>query len=307
LKAGSKVEIVGSSGDWLQVRAGGREGWASAQYVAADSQPAASTTTAATAPATTGQTVFAAKNEVLNSLSNSLAGAATGGNAAVAARTTTGQALAGGGIGAHETRIEVAGYTAAYRGVRSQTRTGAFELAVDELDRLADPASAAAVTNVAYTEDGSTDNQGFRGQDKVHLAIERGTLLLEKGDLDQAVLAFEDAEETLKGRNQRSYSGDAVAEATSFVGSLFTGDGEFGPYNLQPYEEILFLNFKTIGYLLQGKSEAYNVGRRAADRQNELRAQFIDLIKQAKAEVEEEEKAQTDPEALSKIGAVRSW
>ncbi len=248
LDRGEKVEIIGARGGWLQVRSGDREGWASAEFVVADFQP----TVVASTPVAPARTVQVEKRSFGAAVKDSWKG----------------QSSPDGAIGPNEARIEITGYTAAYRGVRAQTRTGAFELALDELDRLADPGSATApksgATNVAYTENAPSDNQGFKGQDKVHLAIERGTLLLEKGDLEEAVLAFEDAEQTLEVRNQRSYSGDAVTETASFVGSLFTGDGEFGPYHLQPYEEILFLNFKTIGYLLQGKSEAYNVGRRAA-------------------------------------------
>ncbi|MGI9449145.1 MAG: hypothetical protein ACR2QH_00565, partial [Geminicoccaceae bacterium] len=195
-------------------------------------------------------------------------------------------------LSAHEKKVEIAGYTAAYQGVRAQTRTGALELALDELDKLSvapppeEVEPAAGPTNVAYTKEEAPaplDYQGFKGEDRVHLLIERGALLLEKGDLEAAVVAFEDAEQTLKIRAQRSYTGDAATDAKSFLGSVFSGDGEFGPYNLQPYEEVLFLNYKTIGYLLQGRSEAYNVGRRAADRQSELHANFIKMIEQAKA------------------------
>lgn len=304
LKSGSKVEIIGSRNGWLNVRADGRVGWASAQYVAAD--PAPVQVAAGTGGSSAAQHIANAKSGILNSLS----GSGSGGGTSASGGTDALDGLATNGIGPNEARIEIAGYARAYRGVRAQTRTGAFALALDELDRLSDPNSSVSkgeVTNVAYSEDEASDNLGFKGQDKVHLAIERGTLLLEKGDLEEAVTAFEEAERILDKRGKRSYSGDALTEATSFVGSLFIGDGEFGPYNLQPYEEILFLNFKTIGYLLQGKPEAYNVGRRAADRQNELRNQFIDLIQQAKTETKEEEKKQKDPEALSRLGAVRNW
>lgn len=290
LKPGSEVEIIGARDGWLNVRVDGREGWASADYVTANAQP----TMVAASPVLPANTVEVEKKSFGASVKDSWKG----------------QSSVEGAIGPNEARIEIAGYTQAYRGVRAQTRTGSFELALDELDRVADPNSAVSkgeVTKVAYTEEESSDNQGFKGQDKVHLAIERGTLLLEKGDLEEAVLAFEGAENILDDRGQRSYGADALTGAASYVGSLFTGDGELGPYNLQPYEEILFLNFKTIGYLLQGKPEAYNVGRRAADRQNELRAEFIELIDKAKAENKKEQKEQTDPEAQSKLGAVRSW
>ncbi|MGH1477343.1 MAG: SH3 domain-containing protein [Geminicoccales bacterium] len=289
LKPGSEVEIIGARDGWFNVRVDGREGWTSAEYVAADTQLAA-----LASPALPANTVEVEQQSFGASVKDSWKG----------------QSSVEGAIGPNEARIEISGYTQAYRGVRAQTRTGAFELALDELDRVADPNSAVSkgeVTVVAYTEEEPVDNQGFKGQDKVHLAIERGTLLLENGDLEEAVLAFEDAENTLGNRGQRSRSADALTDAASYVGSLFSGDGEFGPYNLQPYEEILFLNFKTIGYLLQGKPEAYNVGRRAADRQNELRAEFIELIEKAKAENKEEQKEQTDPEAKTRLGAVRSW
>ena len=219
-------------------------------------------------------------------------------------------------LNAHETKVEIAGYTAAYQGVRAQTRTGALELALDELDKLSvgpEPEQiepAAGPTNVAYTKEEASaplDYQGFKGEDRVHLLIERGALLLEKGDLEAAVVAFEDAERTLKIRAQRSYTGDAATDAKSFLGSVFSGDGEFGPYNLQPYEEVLFLNYKTIGYLLQGRSEAYNVGRRAADRQHELHANFIKMIEQAEADVKEEQEGQDDPEILKRLGPVKDW
>jgi len=226
--------------------------------------------------------------------------------------TTDTETAPGPTMGAHEKKVEAAGYTAAYSSVRAQTRTGALELAVDELDKLSEAPSpdvepAAGPTNVAYTEEAPVDHEGFKGQDKVHLAIERGALLLEKGDLEQAVTEFDDAEQTLKIRAQRSYTGDAATDAASFLGSVFIGDGEFGPYNLQPYEEILFLNYKAIGYLLQGRSQAYNVSRRAADRQNELRAKFAKLLEQAKADIKKEQEGQDDPKILNSLGPVKEW
>ncbi|MGI9438044.1 MAG: SH3 domain-containing protein [Geminicoccaceae bacterium] len=291
----SKVAVIGAEGGWLKIRDGDREGWASGQYVVADLQtsvmaavPGAGTGTEATTPVTSADPADPGSWN-----------------------------LKEGAIQPLETRIETAGYTAAFRGVRAMTRNGAFELALDELKRMAEPpvevepaagSDDSSIVQASKPTDGGSgeDGQGFFGQDKLHLTVERGALLLEKGELEAAVAAFEEAETELETRNSRSQFEDLLVGAASVFGGAASGDGEFGPYNLQPYEEILFLNYKTIGYLLQGRREAYNVGRRAADRQNELRDEFQELIEEVKGKPVEPE-GEADAEADGQIAKVNHW
>lgn len=303
LTKNSKAQIVEAKDGWLKVKQGTIEGWASGQHVVA----------ALPAPGTETSPSFLAglKNQSVQTASLSQAQAAK--------RDPSTWVLPDGSMKPLETRIESAGYTVAFQGVRAMARNGAFELALDELGKLSagsiseiEPAAGPGENgvieaSVAPTQDSSADSWGFFSPDDMHMALERGTLLLEKGELGTAVATFEEAENALGKRQQRSRAGDFFTSAASLIVGAVSGKGDFGPYNLEPYEEILFLNYKTIGYLLQGKREAYNVSRRATNRQNELRDEFAELIENAKKEQSFPRNDDNETEARSQIAKVSNW
>ena len=89
-----------------------------------------------------------------------------------------------------------------------------------------------------------------------------------QGNLKGAIQSFDTAEEELIGLQSGSYVGDAARGTASFLGGLFSGQGEIGRYQPEPWEQILLLNYKTLGYLLNGDKRAFNVSLRASDLQN---------------------------------------
>ena len=258
LSAGDSLSLLKDDGGWLKVRKGDAEGWASSQFVVAQLQTAPKPQAALTAVKGSPPVEGAADYSALRVLA----------------------------LKPNESLIEVAGYTKAFRGVRSMTRTGSFELAIDEIAKLGRKPTkdsgateeGAGVIKASVTEDDEEEDGGFLGSDPMHLALERGTIALTHGDLDDAVASFADVEKTLEERSGGTIFADFVGSTGTKLASWITGEGELGPYELEPYEEILALNYKTIGHLLKGEHKAFNVARRASDRQNDLRDQFTDFI-----------------------------
>lgn len=118
--------------------------------------------------------------------------------------------------------------------------------------------------------------------------MERGTLYLDEGNLDNSIKSFGNAEDILNARQQESHASGFLTSITSFAAETATGNEEFQAYPGEGYEKVLMLNYKSISYLLDGKRQAYNVARRAIDWQNLEKAQFQDKIKAAKKEAKEQ-------------------
>jgi len=112
--------------------------------------------------------------------------------------------------------------------------------------------------------------------------MERGTLSLDSGNLDEGIRDFGRAEDILNVRQQDSQAEDFLTSLTTFAAESITGNEEFQEYPGEGYEKVLMLNYKSIAYLLDGKRKAYNVTRRAIDWQNMEKQKFEDELREVK-------------------------
>ncbi|MEM9439015.1 MAG: SH3 domain-containing protein [Pseudomonadota bacterium] len=308
LSAGDTLSIVKADQGWLKIKQGEKEGWASARYVVAD-------LTAPPAPASPSTGLLASLTSGSN-LPNAESSPSTKATDAAAVSSNEPSAF---NLQPNQSIIETVGYTKAFAGVRSMTRTGAFELAVDEVEKLRhtpkrDDVEDEGEAKLVKASAGASSEAAGSGEnittifspDEMHLALERGTVLLTHGDVDGAIDAFAEAGDTLEERRQGTILEEKGAQVATALTGWLIGDGEIGPYPIQPYEEILLLNYKTLGHLLKGERKAFNVARRAADRQNELRDQFVDIIKSAPTETKDDELTGDDAQDVE-IQALRGW
>lgn len=125
--------------------------------------------------------------------------------------------------------------------------------------------------------------------------MERGTLALDSGNLDESIRDYSRAEDILNVRQQDSQAEDFLSSITSFAAETITGNEEFQEYPGEGYEKVLMLNYKSIAYLLDGKRKAYNVTRRAIDWQNREKQIFEDELR----EVQEKEASQGTQQSQS--------
>jgi len=112
--------------------------------------------------------------------------------------------------------------------------------------------------------------------------MERGTLSLDSGNLDESIRDFGRAEDILDVRQKNSQAEDFLTSLTTFAAETITGNEEFQEYPGEGYEKVLMLNYKSIAYLLDGKRKAYNVTRRAIDWQNMEKQKFEDELREVK-------------------------
>ncbi|WP_462326725.1 SH3 domain-containing protein [Desulfobaculum sp.] len=120
--------------------------------------------------------------------------------------------------------------------------------------------------------------------------LERGSIALDSGYLDDAADLFGGAEQILKAQGEESY---AESGAKKFFGGLFsfaTGNKEIQRYASPGYERVMMLDMLALSYLLQGDRAAYNVTRRAIDLQNTERERFEERMAEEQAKLEEKRK-----------------
>jgi len=129
--------------------------------------------------------------------------------------------------------------------------------------------------------------------------MERGTLYLDKRDVEKSIKSFGNAEDILIVRQKDSKASDLLTSIASFTAETVTGNEEFQEYPGEGYEKVLMLNYKSISFLLDGERQAYNVARRAIDWQNMEKARFRDEIEAAKKETKKAEKDIKDKDAAS--------
>ncbi len=114
--------------------------------------------------------------------------------------------------------------------------------------------------------------------------MERGTLGLDRHNLDAAVSSFENAERIINARKSESHASDLFGSLTSFAAETITGNEEFMRYEGEGFEKVLMLNYKSIAYLLDGQRKAYNTTRRAIDWQQLEKEKFRKEIAKARRE-----------------------
>lgn len=115
--------------------------------------------------------------------------------------------------------------------------------------------------------------------------VERGLLTLNSGDFERALLFFDAAEQKMEqteAENPFSSFGSAVSKGA--VSALF-GAEEVRDYVMRGYEKVMLLNYKALCYMLLGDRRAYNVTRKAIDKQQEEWEKFKEML----AALEEEQ------------------
>lgn len=90
--------------------------------------------------------------------------------------------------------------------------------------------------------------------------LERTSLSMQAGDIQQSIYYSQMAEGLLEDRENESYFSTGIAS----IGTMFAevaGAGEYGRYDAVGFEKVLLLNMKAMDYLLQGDVRAFNVAR----------------------------------------------
>lgn len=121
--------------------------------------------------------------------------------------------------------------------------------------------------------------------------LERGLLSLNTGDYNRALYYFDIAERKLTNAEDNSTMGDKAAKVGKFGFATLLGSEEVSDYELRGYEKVMLLNYKALCYMLSGDRRAYNVTRRAIDRQQEEWEKFQEELEKLKA------KEGTNPQA----------
>jgi len=122
--------------------------------------------------------------------------------------------------------------------------------------------------------------------------LERGTLSIDQGELENSVTGFNKAERILEERQQESKTEGLLKSITQFTAETALGNEELQAYEGEGYERVLMLNYKSIAFLLQGKRKAYNVTRRAIDWQNMEKRAFEKKLREVEEELAEKRRSQ---------------
>jgi hypothetical protein len=197
-------------------------------------------------------------------------------SASTASSTGAASAAAGGAV--QDENIQYAGYSKRYQTVKSMVREGH----IDEASRYNDE-QVRELRNLTGEEKDFAEKYGFLAW------LEQGTLELDEGRYDDAVDSFSHAERILDARDSESRVSDWFKGITTFAAESVSGNEELKPYKGEGYERVLMLNYKSIGYLLQGKRQAYNVTRRAIDWQNIEKKVFEEKLRKTQKQLAEKE------------------
>lgn len=114
--------------------------------------------------------------------------------------------------------------------------------------------------------------------------IERGLLSLNTGDYVKALFYFDLAEIKMEERDAQAKAMRNAKKAGQNLLLALTGMEETKDYPMRGYEKVMLYNYKALCYMLLGDRRAYNVTRKAIDKQQEE----WEIFKAELAEIEEE-------------------
>jgi len=174
--------------------------------------------------------------------------------------------------------IQYAGYSDRYQAVKGMVRQGHIDEAAKYYDK-----QTRELHQLTGDEKDFPEKYGFLAW------LEEGTLALDEGDYNEAVKSFTHAENILDARDRESKISDFFSGITTFTAETVSGNEELKPYAGEGYERVLMLNYKSIGYLLQGKRQAYNVTRRAIDWQNLEKKAFDERLRETQEQLAEKQ------------------
>lgn len=148
--------------------------------------------------------------------------------------------------------------------------------------------SLVTMINSGFTKDGKSISDEEIKQELIDnnselSIVERGLLTLNSGAFERALVFFDAAEQKM----EKIESDQSVFSAGSSLGkkgfAAMIGMEESAEYEMRGYEKVMLLNYKALCYMLMGDRKAYNVTRKAIDRQQEEWEKF----KESLAELEE--------------------
>lgn len=142
-----------------------------------------------------------------------------------------------------------AGYSAAFQPYKNSLIAGKLD---DVLQKMSKEEEALRATTDSDEE--FANKMGLLG------LLERTSLSMQAGDIQQSIHYSQMAEGILEDRENESYFSTGIAS----IGAMFTevaGAGEYGRYDAVGFEKVLLLNMKAMDYLLQGDVRAFNVAR----------------------------------------------
>lgn len=203
-----------------------------------------------------------------------------------------------------------AGYSARFKPVRELLSAGEISQAVSTFEAGGLTATPAAVTTAApvdpdvaaeaadNTAAAATPDGGAQGlnrkKDTFLRNAELGFMRFELGEYDTSTTHFRDAEAFMVEKEEKKASRGAFGKMGAMIKrggtalvSTVSGRGDFGPYRQRDYEEVMQLNYMSLAYLLQGDRRAYNVSRRASERQNFYFEKYRDDIEAAQQKLKD--------------------
>lgn len=121
--------------------------------------------------------------------------------------------------------------------------------------------------------------------------LERGLLTLNSGEFRRAIHYFDAAEFKMEQEEEKNMAVKGISAGGKGLASFITGFEEVSDYSLRGYEKVMLYNYKALCYMLMGDRRAYNVTRRAIDKQQEEWERFKVMVEKVK---EREEKQQDE-------------
>lgn len=123
--------------------------------------------------------------------------------------------------------------------------------------------------------------------------LELGAMQLDSGRFLDAIKNLQKAQKIVEKRENKSVLSGFGGKILS-GGASVLGLGDHTPYYGEGFEKVLMLNYQSLGYLLDGNRNAYNVGRMAMDWQLREERKFLDNVSKVNKQ-------------LAKTGQSNSW
>lgn len=122
------------------------------------------------------------------------------------------------------------------------------------------------------------------------ISLEHGTLLLDSGKSQDAIVKFEEAQRILDVREEEGTVTEQAKAGFMGVFGTIVGNEELGRYDGEGFEKVLMLNFHSLGYLLNGDRRAFNVAKKAIDWQQIEERKFQEQLVEIEKKLSQEKK-----------------
>lgn len=124
--------------------------------------------------------------------------------------------------------------------------------------------------------------------------VERGLLTLNCGDLERALLFFDAAEQKMEKIEAEGMMSKIADCFKGLLPGILPFPEEMRGYAMRGYEKVMLLNYKALCYMLLGDRRAYNVTRKAIDKQQEEWEKFKEMMAEFEAKQAQGDKRVAD-------------